>query len=93
MLREICLFFAPTAGYFEDVAMGIQEYARGNSGWIIEICPTFEIAENTTRNYRPHGVLAASNNRAYAPVVQRLNVPTVELSGEARLGVPVVSTR
>jgi LacI family transcriptional regulator len=92
MFREICLFLAPTAGYLEDVALGVQEYARGNSKWMIEICPTFEAANATTRKYRPHGVLVASNGGVYTSLIRRLNLPAVELGGEARLGVPVVST-
>jgi LacI family transcriptional regulator len=91
-LREICLFLAPTCGYFEDVAMGVAEYARRQSRWVIEICPSLDAAVGTTAKYRPRGVLVASNGSVYSKLMRRLKVPAVELGGEANLGLPVVST-
>jgi LacI family transcriptional regulator len=91
-MREICLFFAPTSGYFEDVALGVQEYARGQGNWIIEICPNVGAAVSTTRKYKPEGILVASNGGDYTALIRRLQLPTVEVGGEGRMGVPVVST-
>jgi len=83
-LRQIALFFPPTLGYFADVVMGVQEYARSQGNWAVEACETVAAAKASTRNWRPDGVLVNLGDGDWTPLISSLDVPTVQVGGTPR---------
>jgi len=83
-LRQVALFFPPTLGYFADVVMGIQEYARSQGNWAVEVCETVSAARASTKHWRPDGILVNIGEGQWSRLIRTLNVPTVQIGGTPR---------
>jgi LacI family transcriptional regulator len=88
----IGLFFPPTVGYFGDVVMGVQEFVKGGAKWVLEVYPSFEIAVASTTSWAPDGILVSNTDGDWLGLINRLNVPTVQIGGPVMAGVPRVTT-
>jgi len=72
------------------VLLGAQEFGRGR--WCVET-PIRKIeAEATTRDWRPDGILVSTYGADWAPLIERLNVPTVLIGGDVLPQYPRVLT-
>lgn len=90
--RQIGLFLPPTPGYLSDVVMGVQEFARSTNGWVVEVCYTLAIAENSTCVWKPDGILVNASDGDWQPLIKKLGVPTVQIGGQAIPDLPRVVT-
>jgi LacI family transcriptional regulator len=90
--RQIGLFLPPTLGYFADVVAGVQEFAQGEVNWIVEVCPTLDVAKATCREWSPDGILLNSADGDWVPFLQNMPVPVVQVGGPAIPHIPRVST-
>jgi LacI family transcriptional regulator len=91
-LRQIALFFPPTLGYFGDVVMGIQEFARGQGDWAVEVCQNLPAAKLATRNWKPDGILVNLSDGDWTKLLKRLGVPAVQVGGTVNSGMHRVLT-
>jgi LacI family transcriptional regulator len=89
-LRHIGLFFPPTLGYFADVVMGVQEFARGEGNWSVEVCQNLPIARAVTRQWRPDGALVNLSDGDWAPLLKQLDIPVVQVGGAPSPSLPGV---
>ncbi|HEV7300888.1 MAG TPA: DNA-binding transcriptional regulator [Tepidisphaeraceae bacterium] len=90
--KQIGLFLPPTLGYFGDVVLGIQEYARSVGNWVVEVCPTIDIARATCESWVPDGVLVSGMDGDWRAFLPNLNTNIVQIGGHAIEGVARVST-
>ncbi len=90
--KQVALFLPPTPGYLSDVLNGVIEFARSSGDWVIEVCHTLAIAEATVAWWRPDGVLLNATDGDWAPLIERLGIPTVQVGGQPLGTVPRVVT-
>lgn len=90
--KQIGIFMPPTPGYLADVMGGVIEFATSAGDWVIEVCHTTAIAEASMRWWRPDGILVNASDDDWAPLIARLDVPCVQVGGQALPGVPRVVT-
>lgn len=92
-LCRVGLFLPPTAGYFTDVIIGVQEFASAHPHWVIEVSPNYEEAVRTLELWRPHGFLFdAASSDEWRALLRRSRAPGVQVGGQEVPGVVRVST-
>lgn len=92
-ITQIAVLIPPTIGYFADLLLGIQEYARAQTDWVLEVIPTYNFAKSTLLDWNPDGALFASSpDEDWASLIAAYKKPAIQVGGQRLANIPQVST-